>query len=185
MKSLNYVIVEIDELYNNTDNGIIVNDSIENVQNINRTATVISAPEFTILKQGDEVLVHHNIFRKKYDVKGKQINSNFWIEDNKYFVPLNEIFMYKRDEWKAISPYCFVSPVKAEQEFVGFDIKKNVYKGNVKQKGIVEFSNPDLESIGVTKGTEVYFSQDSEYEFNIGGQLCYKMNTLDILATIE
>lgn len=187
MKTVNYVIVEIDNLYNNTEGDIIVNDSIENVKNINRIATVISAPDFTILESGDKLIVHHNIFRKKYDVVGKQINSNFWIEGNKYFVPLSEIFMYKRDnDWIAIDPYCFVKPIKAdEQEVVGFLLKENLHKGMVQHKGVVLYSNKELIKNGVNKGDKVMFSKNSQYEFDVDGVLCYRMKTNDILGIVN
>lgn len=187
MNTINYVIVEISNLYNNTKEGIIVNDSIENVENINRVATVISAPDYTILKSGDKVIAHHNIFRKKYDVVGKQINSNFWIEDNKYFIPLSEIFMYKRDEeWEAINPFCFVQPIEeGKQEIIGFSITEDLYKGMVQHKGIILYSNPELIEKGIKKGDKILFSKNSQYEFNVDGVLCYKMSSKDILGKIN
>lgn len=186
LKTVNCVIVEIDDLYNNTEDKIIINDSIENVENINREAKVISAPSFTILKSGDKIIAHHNIFRKKYNTDGHQINSNFWIEDNKYFVPLTEIFMYNRDsEWKAISPFCFIKPIKMNQSDLGFNLSDNTYKGNIKNIGIVEYSNPDLEQINIIKGTKVLFSKNSEYEFKIDNQIYYKMITKDILGIVD
>jgi co-chaperonin GroES (HSP10) len=187
MKTVNYVIVEIDNLYNNTEGGIIINDSIENVENINRTATVVSAPDFTMLESGDTLMVHHNIFKKKYDVKGKQINSNFWIEDNKYFVPLTEIFMYKRDsDWISLTPFCFVIPIRdMDQEALGFQIKEDLYKGMVQHKGVMLYSNTDLDERGISVGDTVMFSKNSEYEFKINNVLCYKMKTKDILGIIN
>lgn len=187
MKTINYVIVEVSNLYNNTEGDIIINDSIENVENINRIATVISAPDFTILESGDKLIVHHNIFRKKYDVTGKQINSNFWIEGNKYFIPLTEIFMYKRDsDWVAIEPYCFVQPIKDDiQEVVGFSLKEDLHKGMVQHKGIVLYSNTELIKNGVNKGDKVMFSKNSQYEFKIDNTLCYKMSSKDILGIIN
>ena len=101
MKSINYLIVELDKAYENevevsTGEKVIVNSTIEDVSFINRKARVVSAPEFTILQKGDEVIVHHNIFRLRNDVKGVVAPSNYDIGDNKYIVPLTEVFMYKR-----------------------------------------------------------------------------------------
>lgn len=185
MKTVNYVIVEVNDLYNTTDGNIIVNDSIENVDSINRVATVISAPDFTILKQGDKIIAHHNIFRKKYTTDGTQINSNFWIEGNKYFVPFTEIFMFKRDsEWQSISPFCFIEPIFEKQTGLGFNISSGLHKDTLKQIGTVLYSNESLEEINITKGTKVFFSKNSEYEFKIDGQLCYKMTSKDILGKL-
>jgi len=186
LKSINYVIVEVDDLYNNIEEGIVINDSIESVENINRTAKVISAPDFTILESGDEIIIHHNIFRKKYTVKGRQINSNFWIEGNRYFVPLTEIFMYKRDsEWVCVNPYCFIKPIDVEENILGFNVLENIHKGRLNHEGVVLYSNPDLEKQGIIEGTKILFSKNSEYEFKIDGQLCYKMTTNDILGIVE
>lgn len=187
MISVNYVIVEVQELYVNTEDGFIVNDSIENVESINRVATVISAPKSTIIKTGDQLIVHHNIFRKKYDVSGKQINSNFWLEDNKFFVPLTEIFMYKRDsDWIAIDPFCFIKSIPSDEtKVVGFNLSENIHKGMKKHTGIVSYSNNILESRGIRKGDRVVFSKNSEYEFKIDGILYYKMKSKDILGVIN
>mgnify|MGYP000206339824 CR=1 FL=1 len=57
MKTVNYIIVEVEEAYNNKLDGIIINNSIENVGNINRVAKVVSAPKFTVLNKGDEVII--------------------------------------------------------------------------------------------------------------------------------
>lgn len=185
MKTVNYVIVEIDELYKKTEGDIIISDSIENVNSINRVSTVISAPSFTILEKGDKIITHHNVFRKKYTATGVQINSNFWIEGNKYFVPLTEIFMFKRDsDWKSINPFCFIEPISIEQSGVGFNISDFSHKDNLKQIGNVLYSNQDLEKLNIVTGDKIIFSKNSEYEFNIDGQLCYKMTTRDILGKI-
>ena len=51
MVTVNYIIVEIDEVYSNIEDGLIVSDSIENVSSINRVATVLAAPDFTVLRK--------------------------------------------------------------------------------------------------------------------------------------
>ena len=141
MITVNYVIVEVEEVYNNTKDGLIVSDSIENVSSINRVATVISAPDFTVLEKGDKVVVHHNIFREKYNYKHEKIKGDFWLEGNKYFVPLTEVFMYKRDKsWVSLNPYCFVKPIKEEQDLLTFDIR-HTHKGYIKNIGKLVYSN--------------------------------------------
>ena len=192
MKSLNHVIVEVDKAYDNKlklDNGLelTVNTSLENVTYIKREAQVLCAPEFTILKEGDGVILHHNIFRLRNGIKGKLASSNYLIEDNKYFVPLTEIFMYQRDGiWQALDPYCFIKPIKSEdKQHSGFLLSDNMfndktYKGNVKLHGTVEYPNKQMLDMGIKKGDIVVFSPHSEYEFNIGGEIYYRMKTTDI-----
>lgn len=191
MESINYLIVELDSAYNNeeeisTGDSVIVNSTIESVAHINRVATVKSAPSFTILKEGDKVVVHHNIFRLRNDPKGNMVESNYYIEDNLYFVPLTEVFMYKRDsDWIAIDPYCFVEPIiKKSEEGFSLQPSEDTYKGYLKNEGIITYLNKELTLQGLKRGDRVKFSKNSEYEFNIDSKLYYKMSTKDILAVL-
>ena len=191
MKSINYAIVELDEAYNNslklsTGEDFIVNSTIEDVSYINRIAKVISIPEGLTVKENDLVVVHHNIFRLRHDFKGNLTISDYFIEGNQYIVPLTEIFMYKRDsDWIALNPYCFVKPIKYEENFdFEISLKEVSYKGKIKNMGIMAYPNPELLSQGVKKGDVVMFNQYSEYEFKIDNQLYYKMSTKDIISVL-
>lgn len=192
MKSINYLIVELDEAYNNevnvsTGDSVIVNSTIESVEHINRVAKVVSAPDFTILQQGDRVVVHHNIFRLRNSVKGNVVPSNYDIGDNQYIVPLTEIFMFKRDDsdWQPILPFCFVEPIKKEKgEGFNLSLTESSYKGRLDKIGIITYPNDELIAQGVKEGDRVLFSRFSEYEFNIDGKLYYKMSTKDVLAVL-
>lgn len=189
MKAVNYLIVELDEAYLNTvevssGEKVIVNSTIESVEHINREATVISAPEYTILQKGDKIIAHHNIFRLRNDTKGNTIPSDYHIKDNLYFVPLTEVFMYNRDgKWLAIDPHCFVEPIVKQKSKDGFDLSddEGSYKGRVDLKGILRFPNQSLLDQGAKEGDVVVFKKYSEYEFNIGGKLYYKMPTKNVL----
>lgn len=188
MNSPNYLIVRAHQEYNNETKsdkgfGFIVNSTIESVSDINRIVEVVSAPEYTILKSGDEVVIHHNILRMKNSVGGNTIKSNFHIEDDLYYVPLSEVFMYKREGiWIPLDPYCFVKPIpEVTREDL---ILYTGYKGNVNHVGEMMYPNDGLKKQGVKKGDVVSFSRDSEYEFNIDGDLLYKMSTKDILAIL-
>lgn len=191
MKSVNYFIVEVDKAYENevelsTGGKFIVNSTIEEVSHINRVATIVASPDFTVLQAGDKVVMHHNILRLRNDVNGNVAPSNFHIEDNKYFVPLTEVFMFKRGgEWKALDPYCFVEPIDEESD-KGFSLslQESSYKGKKKGVGIMRYPNEDLTAQGVKTGDKVKFTPNSEYEFNIDGVLYYKMSTRDIIAVI-
>lgn len=188
--TINYVIVEIDEAYKNEVGGLIVNSTIESVAHINRIARVVDTPIFTTIKKGDEVVVHHNVFRLRNGLRGKRLQSNYHLEGNKYFVPLTEVFMYKRgdSDWQAIRPFVFVEPIKNEDKKVGNVIintsEENSHKGMVKLQGIIRYPNDELISKGVKVGDRIVFSYWSEYEFNINGETLYKMSTNDILAVI-
>ncbi|MGB0417894.1 MAG: hypothetical protein ACPGCR_03890, partial [Acholeplasmataceae bacterium] len=49
----------------------------------NKDAT-IQGISFNI-KKGDQVIIHHNIFRRWYDVKGKQRNSSQYFKEDLFF----------------------------------------------------------------------------------------------------
>jgi hypothetical protein len=190
MPTLNYLIVEQEEAYNNevelsSGKSLIVNSTIESVDHISRTAKVIEAPDSIILKRGDQVVVHHNIFRQKNDVKGKTIKSDYHIGDNKYYIPLTEVFLYKRNsDWVAIDPYVFIKPIPLRDEGNLLLGTKKEYKGREHQKGKISFINGRLQEQGLKEGDEISFARYSEYEFDIEGELYYKMRTQDIIAKL-
>jgi len=193
MNSLNYVIVEVDSEYNNEekigDTSIIVNTTIESVAHINRIARVVSAPEYTVLKKGDDIIVHHNIFRKRNSQFHTEVKSDYHIKDKLFYVPLNEIFAYKKDStWKALDPFVFVKPIKASKTdtskvlTITGNKSSRYHKGCLKNVGVVEYPNKELIDNNIVKGTRVWFTDDSEYEFKIDGQILYRMKTSDILG---
>ena len=96
------------ERYNNTkkigDKELILNSEIYNHQFVSRVAIVVGLPkEFkTPIKNGDEVIVHHNVFRRWHDVRGKEKNSTSYISEDLYKVNIDQVFAYKhKKEWKA------------------------------------------------------------------------------------
>jgi co-chaperonin GroES (HSP10) len=194
MKAVRYLIIESEQDYNNevelAGTKIVVNSTIESVENINRIGTVVSSPEGTILESGDKVIVHHNIMRRKNDTKGDEIRSPFHIEDGKYFVPLDQVFAYKREgdkDWNAIDPYCFIKPIQIESKQVGsihipVDAQEN-FKGRENGVGVIRYINRQLgEQEGLKVGDKIHFEPWSEHEFEIDGELLYKMRTSDIQA---
>lgn len=194
MKSNNFVIVEVDKAYNNEkkigDVSLVVNSTIESVEHINRIGKVITSPSFTPLKEGDEVIIHHNICRLRNGTKGKLVESDYHIEDNKYFVPLTEIFMYKREgkDWIALAPYCFIEPIEDEAKMVGsiyIPHDSDNYKGMVARQGIMKYANPDLIENGINNGDHIAFSEYSEYEFEIDNKIYYKMSNKDVLGKFD
>ena len=87
MKSIyGFLIKPIGQRYNNVkkigDKDLILNTEIFNHQYINRVAKIISIPTVgnTDLLPGDEVTVHHNVFRRWHDVKGRERNSRSYFD---------------------------------------------------------------------------------------------------------
>ena len=98
-----FVIEPKGNRYNNTkkvgDKDLILNTEIFNHQYINREAIVKSIPTAysTKIKSGDTVIVHHNVFRRWHDIKGREKNSRSYFNESTYLVKPDQIFLYKRN----------------------------------------------------------------------------------------
>ena len=185
MKGLfNFIISHIDGRYNNEkkvgDSTLIVNTNIEEFVYINRMATVISIPTAidTNIKKGDIVVVHHNIFRRWYDVRGNERNSRNYFTEDLYFCPLEQIYLYKQNkEWITNLDYCFIKPVR-ETDKSKVEILKQ-------QKGVLKYTNSILTQLDVHKEDVVGFNPMREWEFIIDGQLLYCMKSKDIVIKYD
>ena len=170
MKSVhNFVVTPKGERYNNKkkigDSELILNTEIYNHQYINREAIVVSTPiaGHTNIKSGDTVIVHHNVFRRWHDVKGREKNSRSFFNESTYFITKDQIFLYKRkSKWLAPKGYCFVKPLKATDQF-NIESEKPL-------QGVVKYSDGTVEVNSL-----VGFRPGSEYEFVVDGERLYRV----------
>ena len=170
MKSVyNFVVRPKGDRYNNkkeVEGGeLILNTEIFNHQFVNRTAIVKSVPIIgdTDIQPGDEVIVHHNVFRRWHNVKGIEKNSKSFFDENTYLINKDQIFLYKRNDiWNAPKGYCFVKPLKKIDQF-NIESEKSL-------QGIVKYSDGTAEV-----GELVGFRPSSEYEFIIDGERLYRV----------
>ena len=170
MKSVyNFVVTPKGERYNNTkkldDGELILNTEIFNHQYVNRTAIVKSTPIIgdTDILPGDEIIVHHNVFRRWNNQYGIEKNSRSFFNEDTYFINQDQIFLYKRNnEWIAPKGYCFVKPLKAQNP-LNVDLEKPL-------QGIVKYSDGT-----VGGGDLIGFRPKSEYEFIVDGQRLYRV----------
>ena len=181
MQSLYYFIVKpFEDRYDNIrqvdGNNLIINTGIEDHRFISKKAVVVQTPAAydTKINIGDELYIHHNIFRRWYDQKGKERNSSTHFKDDLYFVSLEQIYMYNL---KPNLDYCFVKPLKNQSVLENRKEQPNV--------GIVKYSNKSLEALGITPGTLITFTPNSEFEFIIEGERLYCMKSNDIALTHE
>jgi hypothetical protein len=171
MKSVhNYVVTPKGDRYNNTKEieggSLILNTEIYNHQFVNREATVISTPiaGHTDIQAQDTVLVHHNVFRRWNDVKGREKNSRSFFNESTYFIAPDQIFLYKRhNEWIAPNGYCFVMHTLKTVDQLNTE-------SEVPLRGIVKYSDNTVDV-----GDLVGFRPSSEYEFIIDGQRLYRV----------
>ena len=181
MKSLySFIVKPLNERYDNIkkidDKTLIINTGIENHRFVSKKAAVVSTPAAytSKIKVGDELYVHHNIFRRWYDQKGNERNSSTFFKDDLYFVSPEQIYMYNL---KTHLDYCFVKPLKNQNLLENRKEQPNV--------GIMKYSNNALEAVGITPGTLITFTPNSEFEFIIEGERLYCMKSNDIALTHE
>jgi len=181
MKSLYNYIIYTDSRYDNKKNidgkELILNSELSerDYKFVNRIGTVKSAPinYKTKIKPGDKVIVHHNVFRRWIDVKGKEKNSSSYIDENIYSVSIDQVYAYKNNgKWKCPDRYCFVKPLP--QDFKWSVLKEKELIGEL------VYSNKLLSSLNVSVGDIVGFTPGSEYEFNIEDQKLYRILLNDI-----
>ena len=181
MKSLySFIVKPLNERYDNIkkvgDKELIINSSIENHIFVSKKAVVVSTPAAytTEIKVGDEVYIHHNVFRRWYDQKGRERNSSTYFKDDMCFCSPEQIYMYNSIPHL---DYCFVKPILNNHL-----LKNRKEEPNV---GIVKYTNKTLEALGITPGTLITFTPSSEFEFIIDGERLYCMKSNDIALTHE
>ena len=170
MKSIyGFLVKPIGERYNNKkkigDKELILNTEIFNHQYINREAKVLSIPKIgeTDIKVGDTVIVHHNVFRRWNDVKGREKNSRSYVNEDLYIAHPDQVFLYKRkDKWIAPKGYCFIQPIKETDEF-SIETEKAC-------RGVVLYSDGSN-----NVGDLVGFTPFSTYEFVIDNIRSYRV----------
>ena len=165
----NYIVTPIGDRYNNSkqvgDKSLIINTEVYNHQYVNRQAKVISVPKVgaSDIKVGDIVVLHHNVFRRWHDIKGREKNSRSYFNENEYFVSEDQIFLYKRnDSWLSPKGYCFIQPIKDNNK-LSVDIERPLI-------GIVKYSDGT-----VNVDDLVGFRPNSEYEFVVDGKRLYRV----------
>ena len=167
----NYVVEPLGERYNNTkkvgDKELILNTEVYNHQHVNREARVLSVPKVgdSEVQSGDIVTLHHNVFRRWHDIKGKERNSRSFLEEGKYLVTQDQIYLYKPNkltaDWACPKGYCFVQPIKDKSQ-LSVETEKPLV-------GIVKYSDGT-----VTVGDLVGFDPVSKFEFVVDGKRMYR-----------
>lgn len=162
------------------DTELILNTDLQDYRYVNRIGEVIEVPKNikTHIKKGDEVIVHHNVFRRFYDVRGNETNSKSYFKEDMFFVDISQIFLYKQNsKWLAPEGYCFIKPIKSN----------NIFSSNKEKPlvGIIKYLNNHLKENGIKKGDMVGFTPRSEYEFLIENERLYRVTTDSIAIKYE
>ena len=185
MKSLfDFIVEPVGQRYSNEvkvgDKSLIINTKVESFKDVNNIAKVIQVPKVykTSIKIGDLIMIHHNVFRRWYNIRGEEKNSKAYFKDNLYFVQPDQVYLYKRkDNWKAFANRCFIAPLRDEVEI------HNVLEQNL--IGILKYGNSALEALGINEGDLVGYTPDGEYDFVVDGKRLYCMKSNDIVIKHE
>jgi len=149
---------------------LILNTDLQDHRYVNRVGTVTGAPlrHCGGVEPGDDVIVHHNVFRRFYDVRGNEKNSRSFFAEDTYFCKEDQVFAYKRGgEWKALDGYCFVKPLESDDMWTTEKELPNI--------GVLKMLGDDLQAQGLQQGDIVGFTPRSEYEFVIDGERLYRV----------
>ena len=185
MKSLfDFIVEPVGQRYNNEikvgDKSLVINTKVESYKSVNNIAKVISTPLIykTIIQPGDLLMIHHNVFRRFYDIKGKEKNSKSYFKDNLYFVQLDQVYLYKKnDNWKAFGNRCFIAPLQDEVEINNWIEQKLI--------GVLKYGNSALEALEINEGDLVGYKPFGEYDFVVDGKRLYCMKSNDIVIKYE
>jgi len=185
MNSLfDFIVEPYGQRYNNEvkvgDKSLIINTKLESYKSVNNIGKVISVPLAykTPVKPGDLVIIHHNVFRRFYDVRGVEKNSRAYFKDNLYFVQMDQVYLYKSNKnWQAFNDRCFVAPLRDEVEI----------HNNIEQKliGVLKYGNSALEALGIHEGDLVGYKPFGEFDFLVNGKRLYCMKSNDIVIKYE
>jgi len=140
--------------------GFTMSSSIEDHRVSNRVAIIKSVPlgYNGPIEVGDSAIVHHNVFRKYNDVKGREKFSHSMIRSTVYRADLLQVFAFNRNGsgWESVYPYLFFST-------------------DNKHFGKILISSPESRSQGFSEGEKFYYKPGSEYEFRIDDVSMYRV----------
>ena len=181
MQSLfNFIVKPKNERYDNKKyidgQELLVNTEISDHRYVSRNGIVTAIPKSqkTEIQIDDEVIVHHNVFRRWYDVRGVEKNSRSYYKEDKYFITSDQIFLYKRNKnWQAPKGFCFVKPIESN----------NIIEKEMPLRGIIKYVDKELKDI--QKEDLVGFTPSSEYEFIVDGERLYRVPTNSISIKYE
>ena len=186
-----YYFVEVEKIQEDT---IIVNGrelfmdtSYDELKHARQYGTVVALPHSLPkginldVKVGDKIYCHHFLTNEENRVK--------FHEDEKVF-SIHWSYVYaivRKGRVKMLHHWNFVKQkVEDESNYIsdtGIYLKPEA--DDVELHGYIEYMNKDLKNLGVKKGDEVIFSENSEYEMIIEGEKMLRMRNFDILAKVE
>ena len=185
MRSIyDFIVKPVGKRYDNEkkvgDKTLIINASIESFKSVNNYAEVVATPLAynTGIKVGDIIVIHHNVFRRFYDMRGNQKDSRSMFIDGLYFVAPDQIYLYgNTKKWKTFNDRCFVIPIKNKDSF-SLEKEQELI-------GILKYGNSSLQALGINPGDLIGYTPGSEFEFVVDEKKLYCMKSNDIVIKYE
>jgi len=185
MRSIyDFIVKPVGKRYDNEkkvgDKTLVTNSSIESYKSVSNYAEVVATPLAyeTGVNVGDIVVIHHNVFRRFYDMKGNQKDSRSMFIDGLYFVAPDQIYLYgKPKKWKTFNDRCFIIPIKNKDSF---SLEKEQ-----KLIGILKYGNSSLQALGINPGDLIGYTPGGEFEFVVDDKKLYCMKSNDIVIKYE
>ena len=179
-----FIVKPVGNKYSNTikvgNKDLVVNTKIENWKFVNRIAEVIQVPLAfkSNISKGDKVVIHQNVFRTFYDIKGKKKKSRSFLNEDYHLCSFDQIYLYKNKlGWNTVNERWFVQPIKDKQ-----DLTLNKERSLV---GILKYGNSSLKALKINPGDLVGFTPNSEWEFLVDNERLYCMKSNDIVIKYE
>ena len=166
---VDFIVKPVGGRYSNSvnvgDKSLILNTGVFNHSYINCRALVVTVPTYnpTGILEGDELVIHHNVFRRWHDMHGLERNSRGFLNDGEFLVGLDQVFMYGQpSNWTVMPGFTFLKPIHSTDLF---------------------FEDTEAPLIGVVKHSDgtfdkeelVGFSPGDEFEFVIDGERLYRV----------
>ncbi len=190
MKTLDLFVVEIEKLVNDTittDSGLelYIDNRFNEFKNRTTEAVVVSAPlkYNTGVKAGDTLYFHHLVVVND----GQPLTG----EDNHYLVRFdptatinNQAIAYKCQETGRVRPlagWSLLEGVEEKKEKQSDVIEVVTLKESPVTKGMVAFTAPWVDELGLKVGDVVGFAKNMDYRISIDGKEYYRTRSEDLL----
>ena len=134
------------------------------------------------LQVGDIVYVHHFV-----NDKGQMLP----LKGNMSYLEYNQVYARVRDgEMKVLSNFVLVKPVTygeagLVEEKGGLLMTTRSVSDKVEKVGVAVFLSDYAAEEGLLEGEIILFQKDCEYEILIGDQVLYRMETRDVITTLD
>ena len=159
---------------------LLICNSIENHEDVQRIGVIRQLPKNYKgnVKQGDLVIIHHNVFRINFNHKGIPLQSDHYIKDDLFAVAPDLIYLIIRDgKFIATDNYVFIQPIEEETKWEGKVTLQNI--------GIAKYINSEIEKSGVKVGDKIVFRKFANYLFEFFGEQLYLMKNNRVLCKLN